>query len=305
MKKCAWILALVMVSVLVCSSLAVAQEKAAVPKKVEKSEKQIVIKLPEGAGQAMPGCQMMGQMGQPGQSPSCMMMGQMPGSGMGQMQGGGMGCCGMGCCGMGGRGAGMGCCGAAGTGPRMMFMQKGSGQGCGMGQMGAGAAMGRGMMCGPMGQGMAGGMCKQGCAGSYLKCAEMLELTQRQIGELKAICSAAKKAMIRKQADIKVAEAELNEIMNDDVLDFAKAKAKITEISDLKASIQIDRLTNMQKAQRVLTADQLKQCKAMCASACGAAGQQVTKCIKIMKGSAGAETGDDEEDVDVEEEGDN
>jgi Spy/CpxP family protein refolding chaperone len=303
-----------MVSVLVCSSLAFAQEKATEPKKVEKSEKQIVIKLPEGTGQAMPGCQMtgqMGQMGQPGQSPSCMMMGSMPGCGMGQMQGGGMGCCGMGCCsmgsrGMGGRGAGMGCCGMAGAGPRMMFMQKGSGQGCGMGPMGAGAGMGCGMMCGPMGQGMAGGMCKQGCAGSYLKCAEMLELSQKQIGELKAICSAAKKAMIRRQADIKVAEAELNEIMNDDVLDFAKAKAKITEISGLKASIQIDRLTNMQKAQKVLTADQLKQCKAMCAGTCGAAGQQVKKCIKIMKGSAGAETGDDEEDVDVEvEEGDN
>ena len=304
MKKCAWILTLVMVSVLVCSSLALAQEKATAPKKVEKSEKQIVIKLPEGAGQTMPGCQMMGQMapmgqmGQMGQSPSWMMMGPMAGCGMGQMQGGGMGCCGMGGRGMGGRGAGMaGCC---------MGQMQGGAMGCrGMGSMGAGAGMGGGMMCGPMGQGMAGGMCRQGCAGSYLKCADALELTQKQIGELKALCSAAKKAMIRKQADIKVAQAELSEIMNDDVLDFTKAKAKISEISDLKAGIQIDRLTNMQKAQKVLTADQLKQCKAMCAGTCGAAGQQMKKCITIMKGPGGMEPGDDEEDIDVEEEGDN
>jgi Spy/CpxP family protein refolding chaperone len=110
--------------------------------------------------------------------------------------------------------------------------------------------------------------------------------------------------MIHKQADIKVAEAELSEIMNGDVLDFAKAKAKITEISDLKASIQIERLTNMQKAQKVLTAEQLKKCKAMCAGTCGAGGQQVRKCIKIMKAPAGTESDDDMDvDVEVEEEG--
>jgi len=295
MKKCAWILTLVMVSVLVCSSLALAQEKATTAKKTDKSEKQIVIKLPEGADQAMPGCRMMGQMGPMGQmsqSPACMMAGPMAGCGMGQMQGG-MGCCSMGCCSMGGRGM-------AGRG---MGRMQGGGMGlCGMGQMGAGAGMGCGMMCGPAGQGMAGGMCKHGCAGCYLKCADALELTQKQIGELKALCSAAKKAMIHKQADIKVAQAELNEIMNEDVLDFAKAKAKINEISGLRAGIQTDRLSNIQKAQKVLTAEQLKQCKAMCAGTCGAAGQQVQKCIKIMKGAGGMDMGDDEEDIEIEEE---
>jgi Spy/CpxP family protein refolding chaperone len=306
MKKYAWILALAMVSVLVCSSLALAQEKAVAAKKTEKGEKQIVIKLPEGAGGMMPGCQMMGQMGQTmgqmGQWPACMMMGPMAGCGMGQMQG-----CGMGCCAMGGRGAGMAGCGMAGTGPRMTWTQKAGGMGCGMGLMGAGAGMGCGMTCGPMGWGMLGGMSKHGCAGSYLKCADALELTQKQMGDLKAICTAAKKAMIRKQADIKVAQAELHEIMSEDVLDFAKAKAKISEIADLKASVQTDRLANIQKAQRILTAEQLKQWKAQCAGMCGA-GQQVKKCITIMKGQPGVEMGDDEEDIEVEmeeEEGDN
>ena len=297
MKKCAWILTLVMVSILVCSSMALAQTKAT---EAKKAQKQIVIKLPEGAGEMMPGCQMMGQMGQMGQSPACMMMGPMAGSGMGRMQSGGMGCCGMGCCAMGGRGAGMAGCGMAGAGPRMTWNQKAAGPGCGMGSMGAGAGMGRGMMCGPMGQGMAGGMCKHGCAGCYLKCADALELSKKQIGDLKAICSTAKKAMIHKQADIKVAQAELNEIMNEDVLDFAKAKAKISEIANLKAGIQTDRLTNIQKAQKILTAEQLKQCKAMCAGSCGAVGQQAKKCITIMKGAGGMDMGDDEEDIEVE-----
>lgn len=290
MKKCAWILTLVMVSVLVCSSMALAQEKATAAKKAEKAEKQIVIKLPEGAGEMMPGCQMMGSMA---------------GCGMGRMQSGGMGCCGMGCCAMGGRGAGMAGCGMPGAGAKMMWTQKAAGPGCGMGSMGAGAGMGRGMMCGPMGQGMGGGMCKHGCAGCYLKCADALELSKKQMGDLKAICSAAKKAMIRKQADIKVAQAELNEIMNEDVLDFAKAKAKISEIANLKAGIQTDRLANIQKAQKILTAEQLRQCKAMCAGSCGAAGQQARKCITIMKGAGGMDMGDDEEDIEmeVEEEG--
>jgi Spy/CpxP family protein refolding chaperone len=335
MKKYAWLLTLVALSVLVCSSLALAQEKEYETQKSVKSEKQIVIKLPEGMDKMMPGCQMMGQagqMGQMGQSPACMMMGPMAGCGMmGQMQ-----CCGMslaGCCGMGGRGMGMaGCamgsggggmagrgaamggCGMAGSSPRMSWIQKGSGPGCGMGSMGAGPGMGCGMMggnrggagcgmmCGQMGQGMGGGMGKHGCASGYLNCAEALKLTEKQKAELKAICSAAKKAMIRKHADIRVAQTELNEIMSDDVLDFAKAKAKIAEISDLKASVQTDRLNNIQKAQKVLTADQLKQCRAMCMGSCGAAGPQVKKCITIMKGAGGMEMGDDEEDEDVEEE---
>jgi len=208
-----------------------------------------------------------------GQSPSCMMMGPAGGCGMGQMQGG------------------MGCCGMAGAGPKMMCKPRGAGMGCGMGQMGA---------CGAMGMGASGGMCEQGCGCKYLKCAEALKLTQKQIGELKAICSAAKKSMIRRQADIKVAEAELKEIMDEDVLDFVKAKAKITEISNLKAGIQIDRLTNMQKARKVLTAEQLKKCKAMCASGCGA-GQQVKTCVKVMQAPAKEMEG--EEGAEMEEEG--
>jgi Spy/CpxP family protein refolding chaperone len=300
MRKYTWLIVLVALALLVGSSLAIAQESKSEAAGPEKSEKKIVIKVPEGMQEMMPGCQMMGQMGQ---SPSGMMMGQaspMAGCMMGQMQCGmsQVGCCGMGGCGMGGGGmacGGMGRCGAA-MGGRGMAMAGNPGMGCGMMGGGMGGA-GCGMACGMMGSGMG----RHGCAECYLKCAGALKLTEKQIGELKAIRAAAKKAAIRKQADIRVARAELDDIMSEETLDFAKAKAKIAVISDLKVSVQIDRLNSIQKAQRVLTAEQMKQCKAMCKGmgmgTCGTmAGPQMMKNIKIIK-----DTGeDDEEDVEGE-----
>jgi Spy/CpxP family protein refolding chaperone len=128
-------------------------------------------------------------------------------------------------------------------------------------------------MCGSMhgeimgaGKGCGGGcemMHKSGGPGLFLKHAEALELTDRQVSELESIRQAHKKNAIRKRAEIKIAEMELGEILGADRTDFGKARAKLSQIGSLKQDLRLDCLSGIEKAQKVLTAEQLGKFKTL------------------------------------------
>jgi len=281
MRRYAWI-AVVFALALILGSFALAQEKEYVVTETEEAAE-----MEEGAMPMImkfetmePGTAL------PGQMPNCPLMkpGSQPAGKMQRMAGRGMGmgqCC-MGCMGCCGMGMGAGNCQMGG--PRMMCIQQGRGPGCGMAAGRAGAGMG----CGMMGAGaMSGGMCQMGCANCYTRFAAELKLTDKQVSALKTILSEQKKAMIRKQADIKIAETELGELLGQDVPDFAKAKSKLAQIATLKESLRAERLNNLEKSYKVLTAEQQKEFRALMKGGCGTGTPvKVQKRIKVMEKKA-------------------
>jgi Spy/CpxP family protein refolding chaperone len=133
-------------------------------------------------------------------------------------------------------------------------------------------------MCGSMhGEMMgAGKRCGGGCEmiqkfggpGLFVEHTEALGLTDRQMSELESIWQTQKKNAIRKRAEIQIAEMELGEILSAETTDFNKARAKLSQIGSLKQDLRLDCLSSIEKAQKVLTADQLSKFKTLKKKAC-------------------------------------
>jgi Spy/CpxP family protein refolding chaperone len=277
MRRYAWIV-MVFALALILGSFALAQEK-----EYETTETEEAAEAEEGAmpmimkfettepGTALPGQMPYCPLMKPGAQAAGKMQPMAGHSGMGQCCMGCMGCCGMG---MGAGNCPMG-------GPGMMCIKQGRGPGCGMAAGRAGAGMG----CGMMGKdAMSGGMCQMGCPNCYTRFADELELTDKQVSALKTILSEQKKAMIRKQADIKIAETELHELLGQDVPDFAKAKSKLAQIATLKESLRAESLNNLEKSYKVLTAEQQKEFRALMKGGCGAGTPlKMQKRIKVIE----------------------
>jgi hypothetical protein len=123
-----------------------------------------------------------------------------------------------------------------------------------------------GMGCGSMAGGCSG-MCKGGekkhCCKSefYLCCAEGLELTDEQVASLKSIKMNYLKAKIQEEADLKIAELELKELMSAEKTDMAKVEKMIKSIYIMKAEKKIAALKAQEKAKGVLTPEQLQKKK--------------------------------------------
>ncbi len=121
--------------------------------------------------------------------------------------------------------------------------------------------MGSQMMMGCCGEGMKGEM--MGCCKKefFLCCKEKLELTDEQVKSLKSIKMDFMKADIQKEADLKVAELELKELMAADKMDMAKVEKMIKDIHMMKAEKKIAHLKAFEKAKGILTPEQLKKQK--------------------------------------------
>lgn len=152
-----------------------------------------------------------------------------------------------------------------------MEHQKG---GCGKGggmmhQMGCGS-MGSGMMgCGKMGAGM--GMCgemKGGCGGGgcskmgfFLCCRKELELSDKQVTDLKSIKMDFQKGKIRKEADLKIAELELKGLMHDDDAPIKNIEAKLKAAAKLKTDMKLSHIKAFREAKALLTPEQMEKMK--------------------------------------------
>lgn len=123
------------------------------------------------------------------------------------------------------------------------------------------------MKCGKMGSGMMHG-CKMMGEGMhcckknfFLCCKDKLELTDEQVLSLKKVKMDFAKEDIQRDADLKIAELELKELLGVDKVDMEKVGKKIKSIANMKAEKKISHLKTFEKAKQVLTEEQLGKVK--------------------------------------------
>lgn len=148
----------------------------------------------------------------------------------------------------------MGSCGKGGGMMHQMgCCQMGHGmQGCG--KMCSGMGMGCGMMgdCGGM------GCCKKDF---FLCCKKELELTDKQVTDLKAIKMGFQKGQIRTEADLKIAQLELKSLMHDDDAPIKDIEAKMKAAAKLKTDMKLSHIKAYRKAKALLTTEQVEKMK--------------------------------------------
>ncbi len=111
----------------------------------------------------------------------------------------------------------------------------------------------------PMGKGLG----QLGGAERFIRQAEKLELSDDQVNQLKSIKQDQQKWDIQKKADIDVARVELAELLDSQLVNFDKIKSKISQMADMEKEMRLAHLAAIQKAHKVLTAEQLEKVKTL------------------------------------------
>jgi Spy/CpxP family protein refolding chaperone len=128
-----------------------------------------------------------------------------------------------------------------------------------------------GQMGGEMGGGHMGGMPSMGATGHGGMMAQMsmanmkqrLGLTDDQAAKLKALRSTYLKETTMQGAKVRVAELELNDLLDENKLDTSKIEKKVKEIESLKGELLMVRIRSLIKAADFLSPDQFAQFRAM------------------------------------------
>lgn len=143
--------------------------------------------------------------------------------------------------------------------PAQAQMEQGMGSGMSpgmrggmMGGTGPGGSMGTGM--GMMGSGKTGGHV-MGYA-SPLDLKDELKLTADQVAKLKPMHAEYRKATIRKSAEVKAANIDLEEILGGRPIDYGKVGKQVKAIEALKTDLMLSRVDALKKVQGVLTPEQ-------------------------------------------------
>jgi Spy/CpxP family protein refolding chaperone len=125
---------------------------------------------------------------------------------------------------------------------------------------GMGPGMGKGGNCG-IGAGMGmcpgSGMMWDGAHAMYV--IDALGLDDNQATAVKSILQQLQKEMIKKRADIQVAEVELREILGKDSVDVKVAEAKVKQIASLKIDAAMMHIQGIEDVKAKLTPEQKKK----------------------------------------------
>lgn len=98
-----------------------------------------------------------------------------------------------------------------------------------------------------------------GGPGHFVRMAELLELTDKQIEDLKALRRDHEKAAIEMRADIALIRVDMKELLDQESIDFGKIKAKVAQIADLHKKMRLARWTLMEKSHDLLTTEQMEK----------------------------------------------
>ncbi|MEK6718661.1 MAG: periplasmic heavy metal sensor, partial [candidate division NC10 bacterium] len=138
-----------------------------------------------------------------------------------------------------------------------------------MGSQGGGQGGGMmGMMGGMMGGGMGGHGMREGRGGRALShegplISIMLEhkqdlgLNAEQERKLRDLRTEFAKESVRRGAEIRVAEIELDSLLEQDKWDVAKVEPKVKQIATLQGALRLARIKTLEAGRAVLTAEQL------------------------------------------------
>jgi hypothetical protein len=88
---------------------------------------------------------------------------------------------------------------------------------------------------------------------------EKLGLSAAQVKSLEQLRNDFQKESIRKDADLRVAEMDLDGLLGAEKIDMPKVEAKVREIERLRTDLRLARIRTIQKGKEVLTADQRKK----------------------------------------------
>lgn len=135
-----------------------------------------------------------------------------------------------------------------------------------------GSGMMGGMMQGMMGgQGMHGGMMQKMHSGFsfYLNLAKQLDLTDEQIKKLRDMKFAFEKDNIQRKSALETAQLELQQLKAAENIDAGKVAAKIREVQNRKADLEVALFQAEQNAKSILTDEQKAKIKSMACAMCG------------------------------------
>lgn len=99
--------------------------------------------------------------------------------------------------------------------------------------------------------------------GFFLNQAEALGLNDSQIAQLRKIKTTTQKEVIKKEADLRIAQLELNELMRDSKTNRSALEAKAKKVEELRMDIRLTEFKAQLDARAVLTPEQLKKAKSM------------------------------------------
>ena len=84
-------------------------------------------------------------------------------------------------------------------------------------------------------------------------------LTDAQVAEIRRIHTEARKAGIRRNADLRIARMELHELLGAATVDEARIAARVKAISDLQAAAFKERTESQLAVRRLVTAEQFEK----------------------------------------------
>jgi DNA gyrase/topoisomerase IV subunit A len=88
---------------------------------------------------------------------------------------------------------------------------------------------------------------------------EKLGLSDEQVRRMEQLRTDFEKESIRKEADLRVAEMDLETLLDAPNVEMGKAEAKVREIEKTRADLRIARIRAIEKAKALLTPDQRKK----------------------------------------------
>ncbi|HZD41624.1 MAG TPA: periplasmic heavy metal sensor [Terriglobales bacterium] len=85
---------------------------------------------------------------------------------------------------------------------------------------------------------------------------EKLGLSNEQINKLEELKREFQKESIRSDADIRIAQMDLDALLSARTVDMAKVEAKVREMEHLRANIRLARIRTIEKGKQQLSAEQ-------------------------------------------------
>ncbi len=122
---------------------------------------------------------------------------------------------------------------------------------------------------GMMGEGMMGGAMRSGTGGDrgpghegplislMLNMKDQLGLSLKQVQALRDLRAAFEKEAIQRGAEIRVAEVELREALEQDKVDLGRVEALVRKTAGLRAELRLARIRTLEKGKGALTPEQL------------------------------------------------
>jgi len=99
--------------------------------------------------------------------------------------------------------------------------------------------------------------------GMCIEHADKMGLTDDQVMKMKPVHREMQKKQARFQADLKIAEIELMEIMEVKDFDLEKANSAVKKIAEIKTAHHLEMLKAMKEMRTILTDEQFKNMKKM------------------------------------------